>query len=39
LLRSMYLSVDPYMRGRMTGIRTYADPVNIGQVVGGGAVG
>ena len=39
LLRSMYLSVDPYMRGRMTGIRTYADPVNIGQVMVGGAVG
>jgi len=39
LLRSMYLSVDPYMRGRMTGIRTYADPVNIGQVMVGGTVG
>ena len=39
LLRSTYLSVDPYMRGRMTGIRTYADPVNIGQVMVGGAVG
>jgi len=39
LLRSMFLSVDPYMRGRITGIRTYADPVNIGQVMVGGAVG
>ncbi len=39
LLRSMFLSVDPYMRGRMTGIRTYADPVNIGEVMVGGAVG
>lgn len=39
LLGSMYLSVDPYMRGRMTGIRTYADPVNIGEVMVGAAVG
>ena len=39
LLRSMFLSVDPYMRGRMTGIRTYADPVNIGQVMVAGTVG
>jgi leukotriene B4 12-hydroxydehydrogenase/15-oxo-prostaglandin 13-reductase len=39
LMRSIYLSVDPYMRGRMTGIRTYADPVNIGEVMVGGAVG
>jgi NADPH:quinone reductase len=39
LLRTMFLSVDPYMRGRMTGVRTYADPVNIGQVMVGGAVG
>lgn len=39
LLRSMFLSVDPYMRGRMTGVRTYADPVDIGQVMVGGAVG
>ena len=27
------------MRSRMTGIRTYADPVNIGQVMVGGTVG
>jgi NADPH:quinone reductase len=39
LLRSLFLSVDPYMRGRMTGIRTYADPVDIGQVMVGGTVG
>jgi len=39
LVRSMFLSVDPYMRGRMTGIRTYADPVNIGQIMVGGTVG
>jgi NADPH:quinone reductase len=39
LLRSMFLSVDPYMRGRMTGVRSYADPVDIGQVMVGGTVG
>jgi leukotriene B4 12-hydroxydehydrogenase/15-oxo-prostaglandin 13-reductase len=39
LLRTMFLSVDPYMRGRMNGIRTYADPVDIGQLMVGGTVG
>ncbi|MDE3169094.1 MAG: NADP-dependent oxidoreductase [Acidobacteriota bacterium] len=39
LLRTQYLSVDPYMRGRMTGVRTYADPVNIGEIMVGGTVG
>jgi NADPH:quinone reductase len=39
LLRTIFLSVDPYMRGRMNGIRTYADPVDIGQLMVGGTVG
>ncbi|HXQ26467.1 MAG TPA: NADP-dependent oxidoreductase [Candidatus Acidoferrales bacterium] len=39
LLRTLFLSVDPYMRGRMNGIRTYADPVDIGQLMVGGTVG
>jgi NADPH:quinone reductase len=39
LLRTLFLSVDPYMRGRMTGIRTYADPVDIGERMVGGTVG
>ncbi|HLK46650.1 MAG TPA: NADP-dependent oxidoreductase [Bryobacteraceae bacterium] len=39
LVKSKYWSVDPYMRGRITGIRTYADPVNIGDVMEGAAVG
>src|SRR5271156_3760122 len=39
LLRTLFLSVDPYMRGRMTGVRTYADPVDIGQLMVGGTVG
>src|ERR1700688_1567628 len=39
LVKTAYLSVDPYMRGRITGVRTYADPVNIGDVMAGGVVG
>jgi len=39
VVKTTYLSVDPYMRGRITGVRTYADPVNIGDVMVGGAVG
>jgi NADPH-dependent curcumin reductase CurA len=39
LVRVLYLSVDPYMRGRMNDVRTYADPVKIGEVMGSGTVG
>src|ERR1700682_5838374 len=39
LLQSVYWSVHPYMRGRMTGIKTYADPVKIGELMVGAAVG
>ena len=39
VVKTVYLSVDPYMRGRITGVRTYADPVNIGEVIVGGTVG
>jgi NADPH:quinone reductase len=39
LLRTLFLSVDPYMRSRISGIRTYAEPVNIGQLMVGGTVG
>jgi NADPH:quinone reductase len=39
VVKTSYLSVDPYMRGRITGVRTYADPVNIGDVMVGSAVG
>ena len=39
LLRTLFLSVDPYMRGRMNGVRTYTDPIDIGQVMQGGTVG
>jgi NADPH-dependent curcumin reductase CurA len=39
LVRNVFVSVDPYMRGRMTGVRTYVAPYEVGDVVGGGAVG
>ena len=34
-----YLSVDPYMRGRMSAARSYADPQKLDETMGGGAVG
>lgn len=39
LVRMLYVSVDPYMRGRMNDVKSYAPPVQIGEVMGGGAVG
>lgn len=39
LVRTLYLSVDPYMRGRMNDVKSYAEPVKIGEVMGGGVVG
>ncbi|HET7137322.1 MAG TPA: NADP-dependent oxidoreductase [Gaiellaceae bacterium] len=39
LVRNVFVSVDPYMRGRMTGVRTYVPPYEVGDVVTGGAVG
>ena len=39
LVRVIYLSLDPYMRGRMRDAASYAQPVGIGQVMAGGTVG
>jgi hypothetical protein len=39
LVQSLYLSVDPYMRGRMTAAKSYAPPVELGGVMVGGVVG
>ncbi len=39
LVRILWLSVDPYMRGRMRDTPSYAPPVGIGQVMEGRAVG
>ena len=38
LLKTLYLSLDPYMRGRMSDAPSYAAPVQIGEVMTGGAV-
>lgn len=38
LLRTLYLSLDPYMRGRMSAAESYADPVEIGDPMVGGTV-
>ena len=39
LVRNEYLSVDPYMRGRMNDVKSYAPPFRLGAVMDGGAVG
>jgi NADPH-dependent curcumin reductase CurA len=39
LLRTLYMSLDPYMRGRMNAARSYAPPVEIDAVMEGGTVG
>ncbi len=38
LLRTVYLSLDPYMRGRMSDAPSYAAPVAIGDVMVGGTI-
>jgi NADPH:quinone reductase len=38
MVRVLYLSVDPYMRGRMNDVKSYAEPVKLGGVMVGGAV-
>ena len=39
LVRNEYLSVDPYMRGRMRDAKSYVPPFEVGKVMEGGAVG
>ena len=38
LVRTLYLSLDPYMRGRMSDAESYAQPVDIGDVMVGATV-
>ena len=38
LCRTIYLSLDPYMRGRMSDAKSYSAPVEIGGVIVGGTV-
>jgi NADPH-dependent curcumin reductase CurA len=39
LIRTRYLSLDPYMRGRMSDAPSYAPPVEVGGIMVGGTVG
>ena len=39
LIRNAYVSVDPYMRGRMNDVKSYVPPFQIDQPMEGGAIG
>jgi len=39
LVQAEFLSVDPYMRGRMNDAKSYAEPIQIGEVMGGESAG
>ncbi|HCR79930.1 MAG TPA: NADP-dependent oxidoreductase, partial [Alcanivorax sp.] len=39
LVRTIYLSLDPYMRGRMSAAKSYAASVEEGSVMEGATVG
>jgi NADPH-dependent curcumin reductase CurA len=39
LVRNLYMSVDPYMRGRMNSGKSYVPPFELGKPLSGGAVG
>ncbi|GHB10369.1 NADP-dependent oxidoreductase [Salinicola rhizosphaerae] len=38
-IRNRWLSVDPYMRGRMSGVTTYVEPYALDEPLAGGAIG
>ena len=38
LCRTIYLSLDPYMRGRISGVKSYAKGVDPGELMVGGTV-
>src|SRR5262244_187025 len=39
LMRTRYLSLDPYMRGRMSAAKSYAKPVEVGEPMVGATIG
>lgn len=39
LVRNLFMSVDPYMRGRMNDVESYTPPFALGEVLQGGAIG
>jgi hypothetical protein len=38
-VRNHFLSLDPYMRGRMSDAKSYATPQKLNETMGGGTVG
>lgn len=39
LIKTLYVSVDPYMRGRMKDAKSYSAPYAVGEVITGGSIG
>jgi NADPH-dependent curcumin reductase CurA len=39
LVRNLFMSVDPYMRGRMNDVKSYTTPFKVGEALDGGSVG
>ncbi|MEV0402103.1 NADP-dependent oxidoreductase [Actinoallomurus sp. NPDC050550] len=39
LVRNLFMSVDPYMRGRMNDVKSYVPPFGLNEVMTGGAIG
>jgi len=38
-VRNLFMSVDPYMRGRMNDVKSYSPPFRLGEPLEGGAIG
>jgi hypothetical protein len=38
-VRNLFMSVDPYMRGRMNDVKSYVSPFRLGEPLEGGAIG
>jgi NADPH-dependent curcumin reductase CurA len=38
-IKNLWMTVDPYMRGRMNDVKSYAPPFQLGEAMTGGAVG
>src|ERR1700760_3471999 len=38
-VQNLWMTVDPYMRGRMNDVKSYAPPFQLGKALDGGAIG
>ena len=38
-VKNLWMTVDPYMRGRMNDVKSYAPPFQLGKAMDGGAIG